>query len=101
MVQCAVSSSVADPDDALKLQIRANQKGSWQTWEHAVMSFKQQGPFSSSPKVYRLFMEPRVKVADETDGVISFDMMSFDAGDDTSSWLYLEDVGLYKISVTP
>lgn len=96
-----MSSNVANPDDAVQFRLRVNQKGSWQGWNRVINSYNQQAPSASEPKTYDVIFNPNVTGSTDNLAVISFDILSFDPADDTSSWLYLDSVRLEEISLLP
>ncbi len=96
-----VASDVTDANDAVQFRLRFNQKGSWQAWERGINSVNQQAPSSAGAKVYDLFLNPSVTGEEDDVGVFSFDIMSFDANDDTNSWLYLDSFLLEKALIVP
>lgn len=95
-----VGSSATSPDLSVQFRLRVNQKGSWQGWGRTVNSFNQQGPSSTEPKWYGLYFLPQVAGVDDNVVTFSFDIMSFDPGDDINSWLYLEEMNLEEVSIT-
>ncbi len=96
-----VGSSVSDADKAVQFRLRVNQRGSWQAWERIVNSFKQQAPCALQAKSYDVFFNPLVTGTDDDDIVLSFDILSFETNDDTSSWLYLDSVNIEEVSLSP
>lgn len=100
-VKWTVQSNVTDPEQCVQFRLRANQKGSWQSWERIVNSYNQQAPSWGTPKDYFLFLNPDVTGLNNDDQVIfSFDILSFDINDDEYSWLYLEEMIMEEVSVT-
>ncbi len=95
-----MASNIPDADDAVQFRLRVNQKGSWQAWDRVVNSNFQRAPSSSSWKTYSVFFRPSVTGISDNHVVFSFDIMSFDPAEDTSSWLYLHDVTLEEIKVS-
>jgi hypothetical protein len=96
-----VGSSVTDADQAVQFRLRVNQKGSWQAWNHVVNSNLGQGPSSAGTTIYDVIIDPNVTGIDDANAVFSFDIMSFDLNDDTSSWLFLESFAVDTITLTP
>ncbi len=96
-----VSSSVSEPDSSLQFRLRINQPGSWQGWERIVNSYNQHAPSDISPLWYQVLFNPAV--TDEVDDTIqlSFDLLSFDDADDTSSWIYLEEAIVQEVLLAP
>jgi hypothetical protein len=99
--QFQVGSSTTNADDSLQVRLRLNQKGSWQSWDRGVNSNNGQGPSAGSPKLYQVIFGPDVKGATDNQLVTSFDMLSFDAGDDITSWIYLEAMQLDEVGIAP
>jgi len=95
------SSSVTNPDDAVQFRLRVNQKGSWQGWDRVVNSFNQQSPSATEWKTYDVIFNPNVTGTSDNLPVLSFDILSFDPADATTSWLYLEKVIMEEISISP
>ncbi len=97
-----ISSSVLIPDDSPQLRVRVNQKGAWQAWNRIVNSNNSQGPLSDPVKTYQIILDPAVTGPAADDILnLSFDIMSFDAADDTSAWLYLNEALVEEITLTP
>ncbi|MCD6385843.1 hypothetical protein J7M23_08715, partial [Candidatus Sumerlaeota bacterium] len=96
-----VSSSVTNADDAVQFRLRINQSGSWQEWERVVNSYNLQAPSATDWKTYDVIFDPNVTGTSDNIAVFSFDIMSFDQFDDENSWLYLENMSLEKVSVSP
>ncbi|MCD6386428.1 hypothetical protein J7M23_11720 [Candidatus Sumerlaeota bacterium] len=99
--QFEMSSDVTDPDSAVQFRLRVNQKGSWQGWNRVVNSYNQQAPSASEWKTYDVIFNPNVTDTSDNFAVFSFDILSFDPGDDTNSWLYLESVLLSEVTISP
>jgi len=59
-----------------------------------------QAPSVASTKTYNVFFDPTVTGTDDNLAVLSFDILSFAPEDDTSSWIYLENVVLEEIMTT-
>ena len=95
-----MKSSVTNPDDAVQFRLRVNQLGSWQAWDRGVNSNMGQAP-STVSKTYDVIFDPNVTDTTDNAAIFSFDIMSFDAGDDVSSWLYLESAILEEITISP
>ena len=100
-VQCEMSSSVSNPDDAVQFRLRVNQKGSWQAWDRVVNSTMGQAPSDTTTQSYPVIFDPNVTGAGDNQAVFSFDIMSFNFDDDTSSWLYLESLILEEMTISP
>lgn len=109
-VRWLVDSSVTDPDDTVEFRLRANQQEVWSNWCREVYSYNQHAPAAGLPKWYELTFDP----LDYTEGryapliplvetplVLSFDILSFDPNDDTSSWIYLDRVVVEEVTVSP
>ncbi|MCD6385427.1 hypothetical protein J7M23_06575, partial [Candidatus Sumerlaeota bacterium] len=96
-----VASNVTEPDECVQFRLRSNQKGSWQAWSRLVNSNYQNAPTTGSPKDYYFILTPDITGTDDNLLVFSFDIMSFDPSDDTSSWLYLDAVRLEEITIIP
>jgi hypothetical protein len=99
--QFEVGSSVTEPDDAVQIRCRVNQKGSWQAWDRVVNSNNQQGPYNVATKVYDVYFTPDVTGSGDNLAVIAFDIMSFSGVDDVNSWIYLESFTLDELTLTP
>ena len=80
------------PDSAVQFRLRVNQRGSWTAWERVVNSNLGNAPSSGNPRDYYLYFDPRVTGAGDDVVIFSFDILSFDANDDTSSWLLLDEL---------
>ena len=100
-VMFEMSSSVTNADNAVQFRLRVNQKGSWQAWDRIVNSNMGQAPSNTGTKSYNVILDPDVTGSGDNLAVFSFDIMSFDAGDDPSSWLFLESVALDEITLSP
>ncbi len=85
-----VDSDATDPDKTVQFRLRINQKGSWQAWNRIVNSNKSQSP--PPAKSYDVILNPDVVGTDDANLVFSFDLLSFDLGDDLSSWLFLDEL---------
>ena len=96
-----VGSYATDPDMTVQFRLRINQKGSWQSWDRVVNSNNGQAPAEPVTKFYPVMFSPNVTDTDDAAAVFSFDMMSFDPGDDTSSWLYLDAMILEEVVIEP
>jgi len=96
-----MSSNVTNPDDAVQLRLRVNQKASWQAWDRVVNSHNQQAPASTDWKTYDVIFNPNVTGSTDNFGALSFDIMSFDSNDDANSWLYLENALVEEVMITP
>ncbi len=96
-----IGSSVTNADDAVQFRLRVNQKGSWQAWDRLVNSNMGQGPSSTGITPYNVIFQPNVAGGDDAYAVFSFDIMSFDARDDTNSWLYLDSLALQELTRSP
>jgi hypothetical protein len=59
-----------------------------------------QAPSDGNPKWYNLYLDPDVTGAGDDMIVMTFDIMSFDWNDDYNSWLWLEEVELYEVTIT-
>ncbi|MCD6385043.1 hypothetical protein J7M23_04620, partial [Candidatus Sumerlaeota bacterium] len=66
-----------------------------------INSNNQQAPSSTEWKTYDLFFNPDVTGSSDNQVIFSFDILSFDPADDTSSWLYLENVIVEEVFITP
>lgn len=99
--QFTMKSSVANPDSAVQFRLRVNQLGSWQAWARGVNSFNQQAPSNTQPKTYEVIFNPDVTGSGDSLVKLSFDIMSFDPSDDTSSWLYLDSAVLQEVTINP
>lgn len=95
-----VASSVTDPDTCVQFRLRANQKGSWQSWDRIVNSNLQNAP-TTGRRTYYFIMNPDVTGGSDNLVVLSFDILSFDPGDDTTSWLYLDMASVQDLSISP
>lgn len=94
-----VGSSVTNPDDSLEFRLRVNQKGAWSGWTRTVKSNLSHAPSFGNNKTYDLYFRPSVSDSGDNVVVFSFDIMSFDPADDTTSWLYLDELQLEKVSL--
>ena len=98
-VRWTVSSSVSNADDALDFRLRANQLGNWRVWTTSVTSLNDAAP-TTQTKTYDLIVLPEMEST--TDSIVlSFDLMGFDPANDLQSWLYLDEVRIDAVSVTP
>ncbi|MCD6384488.1 hypothetical protein J7M23_01805 [Candidatus Sumerlaeota bacterium] len=95
-----VGSSAAT-NSAVSFRLRVNQKGSWRAWETSVNSNLGHAPSSGSSKDYDLYFSPTVTGTSDDDALFSFDIMSFDPADNEYSWLYLQELRVEEVSVTP
>lgn len=93
-------NSNAGRDGAVSFRLRVNQKGSWRGWETIINSNLGHAP-SGSAKNYDLYFNPTVNGTADDDALFSFDIMSFDPADDATSWLYLEELRVEEVTVTP
>jgi len=96
-----MSSDMTEPDDVVQFRLRVNQKGSWQGWNRVVNSYNQQSPSATEWKTYDVIFNPNVTGTSDNLAVLSFDILSFDPGDTTTSWLFLESLRLEEITITP
>ena len=92
-----VYSDATDPDETVQFRLRINQKGSWQAWNRIVNSNKSQSP--PPAKFYDVIIKPVLTGINDANLVFSFDLMSFDWGDDATSWLYLDELILEETQV--
>ncbi len=94
-----VSSSANVADDALDFRLRANQLGNWRYWTTNVTSLNDAAP-TTQTKTYDLIILPEMEST--TDSIVlSFDLMRFDPANDLQSWLYIDQVCLDEVSITP
>ena len=97
-----VGSSVTNPDSSVQFRLRVNQKGSWKAWDRIVNSNLQQTPSVGNSKSYGVILESTITgVGNDYLAVSNFDILSFDAFDDTSSWIYLESLVFEEVTLTP
>ncbi|MCX7765571.1 MAG: hypothetical protein N2246_02555, partial [Candidatus Sumerlaeia bacterium] len=82
---------------SVQFRLRVNQRGRWSSWIRVVNSYFGEAPSVGNPKVYDLFFDPHVSGTEDNKVLFSFDILSFDANDDTNSWLYLEDLFIEEI----
>lgn len=88
----AVGSSVTDPDLAVQLFLRINQRSDWAAWDRIVNSFLMNDPSVGNNKVYDVFFNPKVTRTADNKVLFSFDFLNLDWNDDSNSWLYLEEL---------
>ncbi|MCD6385012.1 hypothetical protein J7M23_04465, partial [Candidatus Sumerlaeota bacterium] len=96
-----LGSSVSDPDLVPQFRLRVNQKVSWTSWMKVVNSYNQMAPSNTQYKQYELHFDPIVQGNGDEMVVLSFDILSFDPGDDTTSWLYLDEVTVEELTSIP
>ena len=96
-----VGSGAPGTDSAVSFRLRVNQKGSWRAWETSVNSNLGHAPSSGSSKDYDLYFSPTVTGTSDDDALFSFDIMSFDSADNEYSWLYLQELRVEEVTVTP
>lgn len=96
-----VSSSTENPDDTVQFRLRINQRGAWSAWDRVVNSYLGHAPSQNNPKNYEVYFDP--KVSGESDNVVifNFDIASFDANDNSNSWIYLEELLVEEVDITP
>lgn len=87
-----VGSNVSNPDTAVQFRLRINQKGAWSAWNRVVNSNFSQAPDAENHKTYHIFFRPEVSGTQDNTVIFSFDILSFDNGDDVNSWLYLDEL---------
>ncbi len=98
-VRWTVSSSVSNADEALDFRLRANQLGDWRFWTTSVISLNDAAP-TTQTKTYDLIILPEME--SPIDSIfLSFDLMGFDPANDSQSWLYLDEVRMDEVSITP
>ena len=84
--------------EVVQFRLRANQPSCWRAWEHIVPSFYNNSPNNTLDKTYAFIIDPQM--ATSSDYVeLSFDIMSFNPGDNCNSSLYLNDVVLERIDI--
>jgi len=94
-----VSSSANVADKALDFRLRANQLGNWRYWATNIISLNDAAP-TTQTKTYDLIILPEMDST--TDSIVlSFDLMGFDPANDLQSWLYIDQVCLDEVSITP
>ncbi len=96
-----LASTAATANETVQSRLRINQKGSWQSWIRVVNSNLEQAPYQDNPKYYDLYFDPDVTGSGDNLIVLNFDILSFDPGDDTNSWLLLDEVRVDEVAVTP
>ena len=94
-----IGSTCANPDQTVQFRLRVNQIGSWQAWERIVNSNLQQAPCAGTPLWYAMYLDPNVTGIADNDLVLSFDIMSFSLDDDTSSWIFVDEVIIEQSSI--
>ncbi len=98
-VSWEVSSTVNVADDALDFRLRANQLGNWRFWSTIVTSLNDAAP-TTQTKTYDLIVLPEIESSTDT-LVLSFDLVGFDPANDLYSWLYLDEMRMDELSITP
>ncbi|MCX7765486.1 MAG: hypothetical protein N2246_02115, partial [Candidatus Sumerlaeia bacterium] len=98
--QWFMESSVVEPDSAVQFRLRINQVGAWSAWDRVINSYLNAAPSSGSPKVYPVFFNPRVTGNADNEVIFSFDITSFAIEDDTSSWLWLNELVVEEVTIT-
>ncbi|MCD6385825.1 hypothetical protein J7M23_08625, partial [Candidatus Sumerlaeota bacterium] len=109
-VRWLVDSSVSDPNDVVQFRLRANQQEVWSNWCREVFSYNQHAPAAGSPKYYEITFDPSDYLRGasspqiplvQTPLVITFDILSFELFDDTSSWIYLDKATVEEVTISP
>jgi hypothetical protein len=98
-VDWLVKSSVTDPDDAVQFRLRVTQPNAWQGWERVVSSYNSQGPSSTTPKWYSVYITLQATTGIDDSITLAFDIMSFDDTADTVSWLNLDEVMVQEVNM--
>ncbi len=96
-----MSSSVTNPDEAVQMRLRVNQKGQWKAWDRVVNSNLGRAPSETSPKIYSVILDPTVQGVGNDLASLNFDIMSFDFFDNYALWLYLDSVLMEEVTITP
>ena len=96
-----VGSSCTNADDAVQFRVRVNQKGSWQAWDRGVNSNNAQAPSAATTNPYDVIFNPNVTGSSDGLAIFSFDILSFDYFDDTTSWINLDTFTLEQITSSP
>lgn len=97
-----VGSSAALSDQTLQFRLRINQQGSWQSWNRVVNSYRNNAPAIGNERNYDLLFKPLVTGYNLDELVtFSFDLMSFDFNDDSNSWVYLEELSIESVEISP
>ncbi len=91
-------STIGNKNLVPAFRLRVNQMDNWLSWANIVNSNMNIAPSSLDPAFYNIFFEP---VSDTTPVPIqiAFDITSFDPLDDSSAWLYLEEVSISEMQV--
>lgn len=89
-----ISSSLSNPDNVVQFRLRINQQGAWSAWDRVVNSNLQNTPSAGMPVFYKTYISPEINSEEDNKLILSFDIMSFDSNDDSSSWVYLESVSI-------
>lgn len=101
LVRWQVSSGVSDPDQVVDFRLRCNQTSNQRTWDTGTLfSLGDAYPTGMEPKTYELIISPQMSTPSDTIR-LSFDIMSFDASNDLSSYIYLEDVTVQEYLILP
>ncbi len=95
-----MGADTTDSDTTVQFRLRANQKGSWQSWARSVNSNLGHAPSASSYKMYEMYVKPDVTSSDDQNLNFNFDIMSFSWDEDTDSWVYLESLTVTEVSYT-
>jgi hypothetical protein len=92
-------STETDPDNTVDFRLRVNQKGAWRGWNRVVNSNNQQAPSLGNAKTYDILFDPTVTGTEDNQMVMSFDIMSFDPYTANMSWIMLDSLEVYDVSV--
>jgi len=98
--QWLIGSSAATANTTVQTRMRINQIGSWQAWNRALNSNLNQAPYTGHPRWYKLFFDPDVTGSTDNKVQMSFDILSFDATDNTNSSLFLEEARIDEVTVS-
>ncbi|MCX7765705.1 MAG: hypothetical protein N2246_03245 [Candidatus Sumerlaeia bacterium] len=95
-----IESDATNPDITLDFRLRCNQLSNWRFWDTGVYSYNLSAPSAGNPRVYDCIIFPQMQTP--TDIIqLSFDILSFDPLNALNSWIYLDEVSIDEVTITP
>jgi predicted outer membrane repeat protein len=96
-----VSASVSDPEKVIDFRLRCTELSNFRSWETGTLSSQGAAyPSSGQPREYSLFIFPQISTP--TDQIVlCFDILSCDASNDLTSWIYLDEVSVNECTIQP
>lgn len=95
-----IESSANNPDATVDFRLRCNQLSNWRFWDTGVYSYNLSAPSVGTPQSYDCIIFPQMQTPDDIIQ-LSFDVLGFDPLNDLNSWIYLDEVAIDEVTITP